>query len=1158
MPQRIFTFKKGGKTYEMPWDKEGDPSPLDAKQFAWEQDNPKPKGVADIAGEAFDWANKPIADVISPDMRGKARDAFAPNSADSPTSARLKGFAGGSIEALGDTMSSMSSPLSLGLGAVTGGTAAAKGLGFGRTASALTNVERGAGAALATHGGYKMYKAGNSAERAGAFAEMAGGLAGMRGEVPDITEAPREVRPTVEPPVSTPERAQPKKLYGDLRDPNKPVRFEGGSSGWMKDTLHPVIDADFSEVPKFNIQKEAPKQLALPPGKDPLYQGRRGTSTNIEAVTDQGLPGDTQAQKGFNALIPERFKPRPSNLGTTGHFEYVPPALSDVDLGNVGEKEPVAPPPEKVTPKRDPLTAGMSDDDVAFLAESGDKKALAEAAQRPTLKDKLKHLFNNEVGAVGDLKNDPLNPENRSDEGPVDEAGRRLGGRTTVDEKGPLPAGTQAALREMGVPEDRIQKTDIATAAEMLKSPTAKFKGMQEDVTDTGDRTEFPLFDVQGGVNHGSTVSEQRLKDLSIEVPTDRTPQPKPGERGFSHLLNDETGAIKFAGRTIKVDSPYMSKFADWVNSRKATTVEGMLKRREFTDLDSAGPDAIHAFQTGDRTGRLKDVKDYFTGKFKELQDAGVPLTYKENYLPQLWDNSMKEIKEGYRRLGLKPSFTLKSIFQDYEAGIQAGLKPKFEKMSDLIGWYEGKANKAIADRKFYDLMKQEDWIRPQGKGEADWKVLDSNHFPHAVMRKRGSDTVTILPMTAPPELHEIISNYLNDPNKIMQWMADKSSMTKNFAMSSGVPFTGINAHGANILARTVIGDPKSTFRAGKFILNPKTAGRYLEANLHTAPEAVKSGLSLTTEGHEMGVSGSTNLAGRTFQKGLKLQGKLFEDPLFQNVIPALKLKHWTDMVGELEKSGMDREQAKKVASKTTNSLYGGVNWEATGRNRDIQNLARMLVLAPDWLESNAQMGKGIAKALLDPKNPQGKFYAKASRNLIGAYVSANIVNYAINGRNMWDNDPGHALDIQIGEENGKKRWLRPFGTAADFLRLPFDVAASAVKGDLGEGFKVLKNRESIPVNTINNFIDNQTDQGRPMYGKDVYGRKIPVGKQVTAMGAEASQLVTPPYVKGAFNYMTGNQPLEEALTSTAEMPIRYSAESKKKHSTSRSERKSR
>jgi len=714
------------------------------------------------------------------------------------------------------------------------------------------------------------------------------------------------------------------------------------------------------------------------------------------------------------------------------------------------------------------------------------------------------------------------------------------------------------------------------------EQPTAEFAAYQEGGA--------PLYNVKGGERANSTVSPDTLKELGIDIP--ETPPysgkkeiPAPvrqflEERGVpkstldsytpeqaienARRMKSEGGFFKIRGANNKDDksllgrafqpsigTKYEKDFSGWVNNVKSVKVEGILKGKEFKDLDELGIQGIHAFQSGSRSGRLKDVGAYFDQKFKQLKDAGVRVNYRENYLPQIWDEDPAKIKEVYRRLGLRPSFTLDRVFEDYTAGMNAGLKPKFQNIGELIQWYERKANKAVADRQFYDLAKKNEWIKPQGKGGPDWKILDQNHFPSIRVKSKRSGDVRVLPMTAPPELHRLLKNYLDEPGELMQWIADKASLSKNLALSAGIPYTAVNAHGFNILARTVIGNPAQAFTAGKYILNPKSAGKVLDEMLPTAPWAVKRGLTLTTEGYELGDKGSTQLAGKILQKALKKSGEMFEDPLFQNVLPALKLKHFNDLVGDMVKGGMDREMAGTNAAKFTNDLYGGINWEAMGRSKDLQNLGRMMILAPDWLETNVRIGGGMGKALLNPKNPQSKLYNRAARNLIAAYVGANVINFAASGHLMMDNAAGHSLDIELGEsESGKVRHFRPFGTAADFLRLPFDIASATLKHspggkwqpDFGTTSQTLKNRMSIPASAAFNLTSKRDRFGRPILGKDDYGRPLPASKQVGGALGEITSTFTPPYVKSGIDYAQGEIGGEEALMGTIESPVRYSS----------------
>lgn len=763
--------------------------------------------------------------------------------------------------------------------------------------------------------------------------------------------------------------------------------------------------------------------------------------------------------------------------------------------------EPASPPPPKakVDLKTRPYQKAR-DQDVGFLAEQGDVDAIAEAKMRPGLWDSMKAFS----------KSNP-----------------KLA-KLFSSEKGELKVGPF----QKGVDE----------AAES----TPKFEGEERRVMDFGPK---------------SGAKDRRPPPMKQPMPSERRMSELLKKLGGTKLASDETGSINLgAGKAPKnpfnpaKGTPYEEKFSQWVNNVRSSKVEGILRGKEFKDLDELGIEGIHAFQSGSRTGQLKKVGEYFDNKFRQLKKEGVPLNYRENYVPQIWADEPGKVNEVYRRLGLKPGFTLDRVFENYANGISAGLTPKFKNISELVQWYEQKANKAIYDRQFYEMGKELGWLKPKGKGGPDWKDLDSNHFPAVTIRKKGTSEVRTMPMTAPPELHEMMTNYTAEPNKVMDWMANMSSLSKNFAMSAGVPGTAINAHGFNILARTIKGNPKQALKAGYYLINPRAAKRALDEALPTAPWAVKQGLTLTTEGYELGQGGSSNLVKEgPVQKFLKVQGKLFEDPLFQNMIPALKIKHFNDMVADLTKSGTQLDEAGKIASDFTNNLYGGINWEAMGRSRDLQNLARMVVLAPDWMETNVRMGAGMAKTLLNPKSPQGRYYARAARNLIGSYIAANVVNYALNGRHMWENEPGHALDIDLGQSGEKERWLRPWGTGADYLRLPFDMASAALRTkqsgkwepDFGSASNIVKNRLSIPLSTGVNLLTKRDDFGRPFLGRDDYGNMIPPGKQIGGTVSELGDLVAPPYVRSMTDYATGRANAEQAALGAIESPIRYSSRRK-------------
>lgn len=592
--------------------------------------------------------------------------------------------------------------------------------------------------------------------------------------------------------------------------------------------------------------------------------------------------------------------------------------------------------------------------------------------------------------------------------------------------------------------------------------------------------------------------------------------------------------------------------FPNWVNERRASKVEGILRSREFKDLDGKGVEGIFEFQDNQGQGKFSKLTQYFDEAHNRAEQAGIRMGFKENYLPQLWENGKDEIFEAARKLGLKPQFTMKSVIENYRKGVEYGLKPKFQNLSELAGWYEGRLTKAIADRKFFDYLKSKDLIRPKGgaKTPAHWTSLDPDHFPINKFVTKGKEKDIIY--QAEPRVAKAINNYLQEPEGTSQKVADFMSLSKNLALSAGVPGTGVNAHGFNILHRNQVANGllRGTAQGLKYMVNPKAAKDYLDVNLEKAPFAVKHGLTLTTEDHVIGSSGSTELGkglgGKALNWVLEKHGKFFEDPLFQKMIPALKLEHFYKTFDEM-KGKMPEQEAARTAAKFTNEVYGGINWEEMQRDRTLQNWLRSVILAPDWAESNVRIAGGAAKGL-NPKSKEGQAYRRLIRGMMATYISANVANKTTSGHWMWENDPGHTFQIEIGRtKEGEKRYISFAGTAGDWIRLPYDTAAALRKGDLSAATRIIKNRTSTGAHALINILWNQDNMGRPILGKDTFGRKQTVKKQVGNLAREAAEPVLPQYVQAPIDYGMGRSGLESSLAAGSEMPLKYQRTGRKR-----------
>lgn len=609
--------------------------------------------------------------------------------------------------------------------------------------------------------------------------------------------------------------------------------------------------------------------------------------------------------------------------------------------------------------------------------------------------------------------------------------------------------------------------------------------------------------------------------------------------------------AIKKAPK-IKPSEEYVDAFQKWVNDRRSTKMEGYFNRDKFKYLDKEGMKAIHKVQAGEEG--YEDVRKYFNDIHNELQSKGIDVGYEENYIPQLWEQPDKATEIFSKKLGLHPSFSFERVVKDYKEGIAKGLKPKFTKISELAQWYEQRAKKAIADREFFDYLKQEGFIEQVTDAPHDWVTLNPDRFPSQYQEYMDKDGFIVKRkeiFKASPEVAEKINNYLGDG--MLAKPAKYASSIKNIVLSAGVPKTGINIHGVNILTRHVIAgkNPVKNFIQGTaYLLNPKYAEKAFKKHSNKAIEALKDGLIMTTEEHSLmpiEIEKSNNWAIEGFRKMRHFHEENFEKPLFNQIIPTLKMEHYQVIKKDLMKS-MSAKKAGKQAATTVNNLFGGINIEELGRNKTTTNVLRSLVLAPDWAETQLKLGAGIVKALKNPRHPKGKAYRRVVRNLFGAYASLNITNKLINGHFSFENDPGHEFEIEIGKDAyGKKRYIRPFGTAIDFFRLPVQSITAIAKGDLSPLGRIFRNRASIPAGVGLGLAFNVDPFGNPITGKNRYGHPMTVGQQLGSIGSEVSKLFSPQYVGASINYLAGKSGEEQAFAQAFELPMRYSWPKKKR-----------
>lgn len=576
--------------------------------------------------------------------------------------------------------------------------------------------------------------------------------------------------------------------------------------------------------------------------------------------------------------------------------------------------------------------------------------------------------------------------------------------------------------------------------------------------------------------------------------------------------------------------------YQDWVYARQAVGVETKVALKPFEVLKSAKMDWVYEYLgrgikdgrvvegSRSRYGMFGQVEKQLSRWLDEEQAAGIKVAEKDNYLPIYLKNAAEE-SEGElngRRLGLRPGFSLQSDFKDYVEAIEAGYKPKYDTMYDILQARARAHFKAMADANMFRKGVGEGWIVPKPAVSDDmrseFRDLSSERFP--TQRAAYGNTIYNGVYSAPEAVAQKINNYLADPDKFLSKASGFARTVKNTALSVGLPGTGLSIHFWNVLPREVALDfalspVRAPYEAAKYMyyaINPRAAQRFIDTHLADALPLVRAGMKMSSEEHNpfktLGDAFAKDAEGK-YQESVPARAgaayksmsdwlhKLFGGNTFDKLLPARKMGNGLRLMETYQKHGYSADEAARMAASDINAVYGGINWESLGRSRNWQGIFQTIAMAPDYAETNLKLGARGVKAFTSPRSIQSKIYRGMMYFYAASYLTSNLINHENSGHWMPENDLLHQFSIDLGKDtNGKERYFNIYGTGVDFLRLPLYVATAISKGNLQDLNSVLLNRLSIPVRSVLSLLLNVDWKGDPIFGPDNYGRPQSAGEE--------------------------------------------------------------
>src|SRR5690242_19406161 len=423
--------------------------------------------------------------------------------------------------------------------------------------------------------------------------------------------------------------------------------------------------------------------------------------------------------------------------------------------------------------------------------------------------------------------------------------------------------------------------------------------------------------------------------------------------------------------------------------------------------------------------------------RFELDRQAGLLEHEVENYVMHAWGRTSKFTKKIVNTvrtmmLETKPSFTKQRVFGTYFDGEQAGYKPVNKDVGFLFSAREHSANQAIAARAFIRSLfegKADDG-RPlasvSGSGrkitaeetklfednpEAKAYLIDAKTRPEEVADYRSIDHPALRKWTwaatdengkpifvggdivVHPDIYRKLKNVLG--NSALRALTIPGTDIQPFRIAAKLSSEFKNT----LLSFSGFHQTQETLHALFHGINPANT-KAIDLTDPVQQKLVDHGLQVASfdaqqafgEGVASGLTNRLPVIGKYFQR--------YNDYLFSDYIPRLKMalgKEALERNLQRYKGKLSEDQIYAITANQANAAFGELNYTMMARNKTFQDVLRMTLLAPDFLEAR---GRFVGQAL----KPYGREQAFALvRGALGLYVTARILNTILDKDPHWD-----------------------------------------------------------------------------------------------------------------------------------------------------------
>jgi hypothetical protein len=435
-----------------------------------------------------------------------------------------------------------------------------------------------------------------------------------------------------------------------------------------------------------------------------------------------------------------------------------------------------------------------------------------------------------------------------------------------------------------------------------------------------------------------------------------------------------------------------------------------------------------------------------------------------------------------FNSLQTKPSFTKHRVVPTYFDAEQLGVKPKDKDVGFLTASHE---------RAFREALAARDYIKALMEGEAkDGRptVITSWSSAKELPAIEGEKSAAYLvrPNVRPDEEHADYRRIDHPALRGWRWAGKTAEGHPIFVQGDALVHPDIyqklnNNLGRSALRTFQIDIAGHAFRPGNVALNVSSEIKHailsfsgfhqttlgIHAIEHRTRPLNLPELDLNQPDQRLLVDHGLNIAQydamEAFGEGavsgglvtkIPIIGPLYHtyvDYLFKSYLPKIKMGMALNALQRNRRvygKNLNNHQIVALTAKQANAAFGGLNYKLLGRNKTLQDVMRLTLMAPDFTEARARFAGQASR-------PHGREQLVALLvGALGIYTLARILNFMLTDQGQWDKPFSLVLD-------GREYRLRTVqGDLLEAVSHPGEFVRNRLSPLLGTSIQVLEGRD--------------------------------------------------------------------------------------------------